>query len=105
MAGDSKMRLDKVLADCFGHHAEGHALYAAVSAEILKPGCCGYMDKDGRWTPIVQLTEPEELKTRGFSASAFNNANIKTNPISEYWGEVKSSNVKGKFINASGEAT
>jgi hypothetical protein len=103
MAGDSGMRLDKVLAECFGHHAEGHALYAAVSAAELKPGCCGFMDKDGRWTTIVQLTKPSDLKKRGFTS--FDDAKIKSNPVSEYWGEVKTSNVRGKLIKASGEAT
>jgi hypothetical protein len=103
MAGDSDMRLDKVLADCFGHHAEGHALYAAVSAAELKPGCCGYMDKDGHWTTIVQLTKSSDLQKRKFSE--FKDAKIKTNPVSEDWGEVKSSNVRGKLIKASGEAT
>jgi hypothetical protein len=103
MAGNSDARFDKVLADCFNHYASGYALYSAVSATELKPGCCGYMDKDGRWTTIVQLSDPEDLKRRDFSA--FDNAEIKSNPVSQYWGEIKSSNVKGKFINASGEAT
>lgn len=53
MTGDLDARFDKVLANCFNHHASGYALYSAVSATELKLGCCGYMDKDRRWTTIV----------------------------------------------------
>jgi hypothetical protein len=61
------------------------------------------MDKDGHWTTIVQLTKSSDLQKRKFSE--FKDAKTKTNPVSEDWGEVKSSNVRGKLIKASGEAT
>ena len=47
-------------------HPEGYALYLPQPFSILKPGSCGYLDKDRQWNPIVDLTKPSAISKAGY---------------------------------------
>ena len=60
-------RLDKVFARCLQHHPEGHAPYAKISARDLKPGACGYIDENGTWHQIAQMTDEAAMAMLGWA--------------------------------------
>jgi hypothetical protein len=55
--------LHKEYAELMKHHPEGHALYIKQSTREINPGMCGLFNYDGRWNPIVQLTNKKALET------------------------------------------
>lgn len=57
--------MDKTYAKSFKTAKEGHAVYANVSGDKMKPGACGYFDYQGDWVTIVQTSDPEALKNAG----------------------------------------
>ncbi|KAF6225631.1 hypothetical protein HO133_009631 [Letharia lupina] len=62
-----KDRLDKVFAQCLQHHPEGHATYEQISARDLKPGACGYIDENGAWNKIAQMTDEAAMNMLGWT--------------------------------------
>lgn len=62
-------RLDKVFSECLQHHPEGHAVYTKISAKDLKPGTCGYVDENGSWNKIAQVTDEGAMNMLGLIRS------------------------------------
>ena len=88
------LQLDKDYAKCMKNRSEGHALYRNVSAKKLKPGACGYFDRQGDWQEIVQTDDPAALKEH--SLSPLEGVRIFTDDGSEFWkGPIVSDGVKG----------
>ena len=53
----SSERLDKVFAEVLVNRPFGHAVYKHVSAQKMRPGACGYFDRNGDWSTIVHLSD------------------------------------------------
>lgn len=50
------------------NHSFGRALFRPAPLNVLKPGCCGYIDDQGRWNPI--LADIQAPSAANFTASA-----------------------------------
>lgn len=58
-------------ATAMTEHPYGHALFKPVSSTRLQPGCCGYLDDQGRWNPVItNIEDTTELQKTGSSFSA-----------------------------------
>lgn len=54
--------------ECFKGQPEGWAVYPPIKSSALKPGMCGYFDVDGIWQTIVDLTDPNDAKSKNLPA-------------------------------------
>lgn len=85
------------------HHPYGYALYEPQSAELMYPGCCGYFDTTGYWTPLVDLSNLDALKQHGIQTEA---PFINRAPGDQRsWGPKTTKTVKGRKIDLSVEAS
>ena len=88
------LQLDKVYAKCMKNRSEGLALYRNVSAKKLKPGACGYFDRQGDWQEIVQTSDITALQEHGLNP--LEGIRIFTDDGIEYWkSPIVSEGVKG----------
>jgi hypothetical protein len=63
-----KTFLHQTYAESMSGHGYGYAFYEPESSNIVVPGVCGYLDENGHWNPIADLTNSVSLKENGFSA-------------------------------------
>lgn len=49
------------------HYKYGYGLFQPESTQKLYPGKCGYVDESGRFQPLVDLTDKELLKAKGYT--------------------------------------
>jgi hypothetical protein len=87
--------------ECFRGQAEGWPLYHPIKSTALKPGMCGYFDVDGMWQTIVDLTDPEDVKAKGFPpvhGVEYSSGNL---AATTHWGVRKSTHVRQEDISAS----
>lgn len=90
--------MDKVYADCFKNAEEGHAVYANISGDKMKPGACGYFDNQRDWITIVQTSDPETLKKAGLTP--LTGVDYEAEPGSRSFGPRWSYQVVGKTAKA-----
>ena len=66
---DQQKRVMATLSDIYTErmkiHPFGLALYHPVSSRELRPGCVGFFDSLGGWTPIAHLEHSESLAKYG----------------------------------------
>ena len=55
-------REDEVHTKAFRYSQEGHTVWPKILSSAMKPGACGYINGDGDWVTIVQLTDIEAVK-------------------------------------------
>lgn len=57
------------LADTYAErmrvHPYGFALYHPASTRVMRPGCVGFLDSHGVWTPIAHLEDSDSLTKHG----------------------------------------
>lgn len=80
-------------------HPYGYALFRPALSKDLQPGCCGYVDDNGKWNPI--LPDIRTTTDKGFSASRPLSA---MHPQSHTWGPKASAGVVHKRIAFEGGA-
>lgn len=58
-------KLHEIFVKTLSSQSEGHAVYQTLLAKDFKPGTCGYIDENGDFNTILQLTEKPELAALG----------------------------------------
>ncbi|KAI8180462.1 hypothetical protein K4K51_002620 [Colletotrichum sp. SAR 10_75] len=85
----------EVYNDAMRIFGRGHAFYLTVPGSKLRPGMCGYIDNNGLWNNIVDLTDQDALAAKGFTAPTGLEA---TETDSAVWGHITSSGVNSKHV-------
>lgn len=102
----NKNRDDRVFNKCLQNQQEGHAIFPCISAEDLKPGVCGYFDRDGDWRKIADILNKEEAEAQELDHQE--NVTI-VNPAGkksvEKWGVRKSEHMKRVEVQGKGGTT
>ena len=80
-------------------HPYGYALFRPALSKILKPGCCGYIDAQGKWNPI--LPDIQAPTASNFRASASLDP---MDPQTLIWGPKTSADVAHQNVDFSGSA-
>jgi hypothetical protein len=52
---------NKIFTESFRNSQKGHAVWPRVLSDDLAPGACGYMNHDGDWVTIIQLTDSDAI--------------------------------------------
>jgi hypothetical protein len=65
-ASSTMTLLHQVYAEQMKNNPYGIALYHPESNIVIRPGMCGYLNNLGRWNPVVDLTDEEELRAGGY---------------------------------------
>ena len=60
-----KQFLYQIYANSMSRHGYGYAFYEPPSSNVVKPGVCGYLDENGDWNPIANLTNSISLTEKG----------------------------------------
>jgi len=55
-----------------GHLSYGHALYKPVSTGIMHPGSAGFLDENGNWTSVFDITDKASLSKAGLETPSKN---------------------------------
>jgi hypothetical protein len=76
------------------HNSEGTYLYSPPLFREFYPGSCGFFDSTGGWKEITNLTDPEQVKSKGYSPVRVV-LDRKKNPQSSVW-ESRTSNGSSK---------
>ena len=96
----TKETLPRLYARLLARHGYGHAFYEPISASELSPGCCGYLNTEGAWNPILRLDQQDILQKHGLTVTALEHAPRSTRE----WGPKTSTNVKQTKIDLKGDA-
>jgi hypothetical protein len=89
-------RHDKIYTEALKDQQEGIAVYVKLLANDVKPGTVGYVDSNGNWTTILQLTDRQALKDNGFDELAVAE---KEEGGKTYWRTPKTSeNITGRAV-------
>ena len=86
--------LNLTYANSMRHHPFGYAIYHPVEKTDLKPGSCGYFDRDGVWNPICQIDRPRPSSSA--PGSLFTSADEELQKAASqtlHWGPKYSENV------------
>ena len=59
-------RHDKIYTESLKDQQEGIAVYVKLLANDVKPGTVGYVNSDGNWHTVLQLTDAKALKDHRF---------------------------------------
>lgn len=81
-------------ANAMGFHGYGHAFYEPESAQVVRPGLCGYIDNSGIWQTIVDTTDAGEVNGKGFSELG---SVAKMRASKRYWGPKTSDSINIKL--------
>jgi hypothetical protein len=89
--------LPHIYANAMSNHGYGYALYEPVSSTIVKPGVCGYLDENGNWNPVANLTDSVSLSRDGLGPVG----EVKWAPVDEgrSWGPKVSNSVTAVRVN------
>ena len=85
---------------CLSSQSEGWAIYSPIKSSALKPGMCGYFDIDGIWQTIVDLTDPDDVKSKNLPPVhdvVFSGGNLAS---TKHWGLRTSRDIKQDDISA-----
>jgi len=85
----------------------GHAFYHPEHSHDVRPGACGYINKNGQWQPIVDITDKAALSAGNFKP--LTELLIKATPDEFAWEDVTSEGVRSNkpsiTVGADGTAT
>jgi hypothetical protein len=91
--------LNRIYANEMQNHPYGYALYQPVFNNIIKPGAIGFFDRDGFWSPVSDLTDPDSLKVAGLKPPK--HVLSPAPPQDQTWGPMTSRSVSGHNLDAS----
>lgn len=92
---------NKVYAESFRFSQEGHAIWPKILSSEMKPGACGYINGDGDWITILQLTDTESIRDRGLPP--VNDLTVTTDGGIQ-WSEKTSEQVFRRGVTLEGDA-
>lgn len=99
-----KSRLDRVYAQLMSDHPYGWGLYKKVTTRDLHPGSCGYFDSEGDWNTIIDLSDPQNLTTQGWTTPD-DQLQDSEGPKSAIWGPKTSSSIRSCRIGGTAGGT
>ena len=85
-------------------HDYGYPLYEPTFRAIIKPGVCGYIDRHGKWNPVADLNNREELERKGLSIPR-ESLEFAPDDHDISWGPKCSDSVRGRRLGAEAAAT
>jgi hypothetical protein len=95
--------LAQVYAASMAHHPFGHALYEPSSPSTLGCGSLGYLDSQGQWTHLLDLTNSQDLAAKGLPP--IQDTYRYDDPMELRWGPKPSKHVKHKQVDFKGALT
>lgn len=93
---------NKVYAESFRYSQEGHPIWPKTLSDEIKPGACGYINGDGDWVTILQLTDAKSIQDRGLPPVDF--LEVMSDGGFTDWSEKTSNKVFRKALDLEGEA-
>jgi hypothetical protein len=84
-------------------HGYGHAFYDPQPTDEIQPGFCGWIDDNGIWKTIVNVTNDKDVEEKGYSKLS-ENIELMT-PRDSHWGIKTSSSVTENEIEISASAS
>jgi hypothetical protein len=94
---------NKVYAESFRYSQEGHPIWPRILSSEMKPGACGYINGDGDWVTILQLTDTKSIEDRGLPPME-NGLTVTSDGGFTEWSEKTSNKVFRRALNLDGEA-
>ena len=92
---------NKVYAESFQTSQEGHPIWPKILSSEMKPGACGYINGDGDWVTILQLTDAKSIQHRGLPPV---NITVTSDGGFTQWSEKTSKKVRRTALYLEGEA-
>lgn len=81
------------------HYRHGLAFYDPASSLMVQPGTCGYINENGDWSRIVDITDDVAIQNGGYKGIDMTHV-IKPLPSRRYWGPKCTASVRHDNVMA-----